>query len=67
SDKLPALSELASLVHRETGAQYLAGLWTDDLPLGLLRDISDIPSKIGARPADKWRAPSWSWTSIGSP
>lgn len=35
SDKLRALSAIAQVYHRETGKEYLAGLWKEDLPLAL--------------------------------
>jgi hypothetical protein len=63
SDKLPAMSGLADLVHRETGAQYLAGLWMEDMPYCLLWSVAhsqDYPTRRAAT----WRAPSWSWVSI---
>jgi hypothetical protein len=31
SDRLPALTALASVVHDHTGSDYLAGLWRDNL------------------------------------
>src|SRR5213076_3258683 len=47
-----------------TGAEYLAGLWRQDLPFGLLWQGWHGEGK---RVTDKWRAPSWSWTSIDGP
>lgn len=35
TDKLPALSAIASEFHRVTGYRYLAGLWQEDLPRAL--------------------------------
>lgn len=35
SEKLPALSAIAQVYHRETGKEYLAGLWREDLPVVL--------------------------------
>ncbi|KAK3949126.1 heterokaryon incompatibility protein-domain-containing protein [Pseudoneurospora amorphoporcata] len=35
ADKLRALSAIAQVYHRETGKEYLAGLWREDLPLAL--------------------------------
>ncbi|KAK5654622.1 hypothetical protein OQA88_6943 [Cercophora sp. LCS_1] len=56
-DKLPALSGLADMLGRATGGGYVAGLWRDHLPWGLLW------RKKGRwlRPAEGYRAPSWSW------
>lgn len=61
SDKLPALSGLASLIHSKTGAKYLGGLWKNDLPLALLWNSTAFPERDGwAQRASTWRAPSWS-------
>jgi hypothetical protein len=64
SDKLPAISGLAHQIARRTNAEYLAGLWRQDLPFGLLWQASHGK---GTRVTDKWRAPSWSWASIDGP
>jgi hypothetical protein len=64
SDKLPAISGLASQIAKRTDAEYLAGLWRQDLPFGLLWQASH---REGMRVTDKWRAPSWSWASIDGP
>lgn len=57
SDKLPAFSGISSRLHPFVGRNYLAGLWTRDLPLGLLwrKEMTTCKhEKI-------YRAPSWSW------
>ncbi|KUJ17720.1 HET-domain-containing protein [Mollisia scopiformis] len=60
-DKLPALSGVASLGYKETGDQYLAGLWRGQIEEQLCwRRHHSKP--IIKRPT--WRAPSWSWASI---
>ena len=64
SDKLPAISGLASQIARHIDGEYLAGLWRQDLPFGLLWCASH---GSGTRVTDKWRAPSWSWASIDGP
>ena len=58
TDVLSALSGLASLVHTATGDQYLAGIWSCDLPAAL-QWVPEIPD---------WRsttylAPTWSWAA----
>ncbi|KAH0562300.1 hypothetical protein GP486_003007 [Trichoglossum hirsutum] len=63
SDKLPAMSGLASEVARRTGDQYLAGLWRSYLHVGLLWEST--PGKMVRPPA--FRAPSWSWASLDGP
>ncbi|PVH69309.1 HET-domain-containing protein, partial [Cadophora sp. DSE1049] len=57
SDKLPAISGIASAVKEITGYTYLAGIWGED-PKGLLwfSDGSLTPNTA-------YRGPSWSWAS----
>ncbi|EXJ92022.1 hypothetical protein A1O3_00572 [Capronia epimyces CBS 606.96] len=78
SDKLPALAGLANQFRQRTGATYLAGLWREELPLGLLWTIQTAGSGSGSdsgsgrglgvrdtgHSAAEYRAPSWSWASI---
>jgi hypothetical protein len=77
ADKLPALSGIASKVANRTGDVYLAGLWKNDLCLGLLWSAEEARSnpprqEFGwqrdftkpAQVAAEYRAPSWSWASI---
>ena len=63
SDKLPAISGLASLVANYTGDQYLAGLWRKDLEYGLLWRASRADAPRLIRPSS-WRAPSWAWAAL---
>ncbi|KAI9162819.1 HET-domain-containing protein [Paramyrothecium foliicola] len=76
-DKMPALSGIATKVAEQTGDTYLAGLWKEDLCLGLLwsaDEPSDNPAgrkfdweidyTKSAQVAAQYRAPSWSWASI---
>lgn len=62
SDKLPALSGLASYYARLTGQTYLAGLWREDLPRLLLWSME--PQMAPSPLPPKYRAPSWSWASL---
>lgn len=63
SDKLPALSGIASLFDSMLPEdRYLAGLWEARLEEGL-RWAVDPHSRVRSRPA-VYRAPSWSWASI---
>jgi len=59
-DKLPAISGIARLGHKETGDQYLAGLWRGRIEEQLCWRRRG--SKPTLRPT--WRAPSWSWASV---
>ncbi|TPX13405.1 uncharacterized protein E0L32_006135 [Thyridium curvatum] len=60
TDKLPALSGLASLFARRFGAQYVAGLWSDALIECLCwQSIGDAaPMSLS-----EYTGPSWSWAS----
>lgn len=58
SDKLVAFSGLARKFGDDK-KQYLAGVWSTDLPAGLLWRVVGAPA---SRPA--YLAPSWSWASL---
>jgi len=58
SDKLPALSGLASIFVKRMPDEYIAGLWRSHLIEGLLWQ------GLGARRVSEYRAPSWSWASM---
>lgn len=63
TDKLAAVSGLAQDVRQRLGVSptnFLAGMWRDDLPNGLLWHVTGSPPPL--RP-NSWRAPSWSWAS----
>jgi hypothetical protein len=70
SDKLVALSGLASITDRGEG-HYLAGIFRHQLPYGLLWTYARVPGKAEnfripyflALP-ETYRAPSWSWASV---
>lgn len=59
SDKLPAISGIASNFAAKTHSKYLAGLWQDNLVHDLFWQSSDAAT----RPPE-YRAPSWSWASL---
>jgi hypothetical protein len=59
SDRLPALSGVASGFQKSTSDMYLAGLWKNDLHKGLLW----ISCKKSS-PTAEYCAPSWSWASF---
>ncbi|KAK0671445.1 heterokaryon incompatibility protein-domain-containing protein [Cercophora samala] len=64
-DKLPAISGLARLVQQATSADYIAGVWVQDLARSLnwvARNVKDV----WACPST-YRAPSFSWASLDSP
>jgi len=63
-DKLPALSGLANAYSKRHGVDYVAGLWAQDLWVGLLWYSRNNESL--SRP-QSYRAPSWSWASVDGP
>jgi hypothetical protein len=62
SDKLPALSGLASVFKRNTGYTYLAGLWQEDFANALLW-FAPKNTSGQSLPDTLYRGPSWSWVS----
>jgi len=74
SDTLPALSGLAALFARAHDAKYAAGLWAEDLRLGLAWYVAGDNTRpppvernegCPRETADqKDNAPSWSWASM---
>lgn len=59
SDKLVALSGVASRFQLKHGGTYLAGLWREDLIYGLLWQAEEgMP--------EHFYAPSWSWVSVNT-
>lgn len=69
TDKLPALSSVASYFSEKTSDDYHAGLWRSDL-IRQLYWICDAPpwnnGSLFRRPK-QWRAPSWSFMSVDGP
>jgi hypothetical protein len=62
SDKLPAISGLASLVAEHDSGKYCAGVWWEDIAFGICWKKSDQLSRT-----DDYIAPSWSWASVSGP
>ena len=67
TDKLPALSGLASIFKENTGYTYLAGLWKEDFRDGLLWFVQSSKNKEVRYSGLAYRGPSWSWMSLDSP
>lgn len=65
TDRLPALSGLAQAVVRETGGEYIAGLWKSGLLEGLLWCRARSAQVL--HPTPEYVAPSWSWASLAGP
>ncbi|EWZ33789.1 heterokaryon incompatibility protein-domain-containing protein [Fusarium oxysporum Fo47] len=58
SDKLPAISGLASIFAQRLNDEYIVGLWRSKLLEGLLWQ------SLRCRRVSDYRAPSWSWASM---
>lgn len=66
TDRLHAMSGMAAVLAGQNG-DFLAGLWRDELPLGLLwRTHSNYANRTTLKSYrhDKYYAPSWSWASV---
>ena len=61
TDRLPAISAVASIIADATGDRYLAGLWRNDLVAGLTW-VALAYTK--AAPHQEYIAPTWSWASL---
>jgi len=79
SDRLPAISGIASIVSQATGSAYICGLWKDHLLFDLQWTASDIalPNELDdleserfrsliphTSPTLMYRAPTFSWASV---
>jgi len=62
SDKLPAISGYAHAMHEVFKGRYLAGIWKQDLLVGLLWSASSTRNRL-RRPSQS-RCPSWSWAAL---
>lgn len=62
TDRLPAISGIASKIKHATGSSYLAGVWKDNLPSDLLWSASANASSVYK--LDVYRAPTFSWASL---
>ncbi|KAF2466903.1 HET-domain-containing protein [Lindgomyces ingoldianus] len=66
TDKLPALSGIASQIQSATKSDYLAGVWKDNLASDLLWSVD--PSATSSSCAlETYRAPTFSWASLNTP
>ena len=61
TDKLPALSGLATEVAKFQNGTYYAGLWWEDMALGMLWFKS---AAVELNKPSEYLAPSWSWASL---
>jgi len=65
-DKLPALSELATVYYQATKRDYLVGLWRQSLIEDLIWRRGHATYSKSGKPGvpSKYRAPSWFWASL---
>ncbi|KAH6672844.1 heterokaryon incompatibility protein-domain-containing protein [Halenospora varia] len=67
TDRLPAISGLASRISRQLTGEYLGGLWSQDLPRALCWEKgSGSRNKYPSFHDADSSAPSWSWASISN-
>ncbi|KAK8115784.1 HET-domain-containing protein [Apiospora sp. TS-2023a] len=66
SDCLPALAGVARRHYELTKHQYLAGMWREGLIGHLVWAVnSNELEYLGNHKRPDWRAPTWSWASVG--
>ncbi|KAH7420091.1 heterokaryon incompatibility protein-domain-containing protein [Cadophora sp. MPI-SDFR-AT-0126] len=61
-DRFPALSGIARQIEKRTGYQYIAGLWKEDIQVGLLWSSNGVGQK-----RENIECPSWSWAGVAFP
>ena len=69
SDKLVAISSVAKVINTHLGDDYMAGMWKNSPPQGLLwrpdkRDDTFNERAFPSTTLRPYRAPSWSWASV---
>ncbi|KAK0616221.1 heterokaryon incompatibility protein-domain-containing protein [Immersiella caudata] len=69
TDTLPAISGVAQALDSHIDGEYLAGVWSNDIPNGLLWLSTEGKDEVAARrKVEQCRgAPSWSWASSKCP
>jgi hypothetical protein len=64
TDRLPAISGVATRFSRILADEYCAGLWKSALTTELLWEVVD-KENLASRPA-QYQGPSWSWAAVNS-
>ncbi|RYO55515.1 hypothetical protein AA0113_g8825 [Alternaria arborescens] len=66
TDRLPALSGIASRFAEHPVGQYFAGMWSEMFPTSLMYDAAPPPGRRDYQfdTSCRSRAPSWSWASL---
>lgn len=63
SDRLPALSGIASMFATKLGDEYIAGMWRKDLAFGLIFKVEEQDEPFRSMNPSSIPGPSWSWYS----
>jgi hypothetical protein len=63
SDRLPALSGIASRFAAKLDDEYIAGLWRKDVVFGLIFKVSEEHETLRSMNSASIPGPSWSWYS----
>lgn len=63
-DRLPAISGLADCISQRLNSTYMAGLWEDSLPNGLLWNKHHYQRSHRIRCTEDHYVPTWSWASV---
>ncbi|KAE9364356.1 HET-domain-containing protein [Stipitochalara longipes BDJ] len=65
SDRLPALTGVATVFQKRLGCAYLAGIWQDDIARGILWAVTRYQRVRSQRSVRRHNfAPTWSWASL---
>ncbi|EME40198.1 hypothetical protein DOTSEDRAFT_74873 [Dothistroma septosporum NZE10] len=64
TDKLPAISGVASLLPQAQRTDYLAGIWRESLIHDLLWNVQPQPGEPLSYRGEEYIAPTWSWASL---
>jgi hypothetical protein len=67
TDRLPALSGLATMVAAQKNGRYCAGLWWEDISYSICWHKRRHYSSFEWFRPDCYIAPSWSWASVNGP
>ncbi|KAK3315968.1 heterokaryon incompatibility protein-domain-containing protein [Apodospora peruviana] len=65
SDNLRALSALSAMFAEVYDASYLAGLWKEDIVMGLCWYVALNDRRTVSDTVLRQKAPSWTWASVG--
>lgn len=65
SDRLPALTGVATVFQKKLDCGYIAGIWKNDIARGILWDVTRYQCERSERSIRRHgSAPTWSWASL---